>query len=39
VDFLLGQPLGGFLVLVGTVLTAVGVLWIDRLARPTRGPS
>ncbi|HMR13211.1 MAG TPA: hypothetical protein PKE42_05690 [Arachnia sp.] len=39
VDFLLGQPLGGFLVLVGTVLTAVGVLWIDRLARPLRGRS
>ena len=37
VDFLLGQPLGGLLVLIGTVLTAVGVLWIDRLARPQRG--
>lgn len=39
VDFLLGQPLGGVLVLVGAVLTAVGVLWIDRLARPQRGRS
>lgn len=39
VDFLLGQPLGGLLVLVGAVLTAAGVLWIDRLARPRRSPA
>ncbi|QXT62455.1 type II secretion system F family protein [Tessaracoccus palaemonis] len=37
VAFLLASPAGGVLVLVGTVLTAVGVLWIDRLAEnPTR---
>ncbi|MFT3887923.1 MAG: type II secretion system F family protein [Arachnia sp.] len=37
VAFLLGQPLGGLLVLAGVVLTAVGVLWIDRLANPAKG--
>lgn len=32
--FLLASPLGEALILVGVVLTATGVLWIDRLATP-----
>lgn len=34
--FLTGEPLGRVLLVVGVSLTAVGVLWIDALARPRR---
>ena len=36
-DFLAREPLGQVLALVGVVLTAAGVLWIDALSRPKRG--
>lgn len=34
--FLLHDPLGRVLLLIGVALTAAGVLWIDALARPKR---
>ena len=37
VDFLLEGPIGQMLILVGVALTAVGVVWIDRLAAAPRG--
>lgn len=36
IAFLFGNPLGELLVLAGVVLTACGVVWIDRLATPKR---
>lgn len=34
--FLFGSPIGQLLVFLGVVLSSIGVLWIDRLASPTR---
>jgi len=38
VAFLMGEPFGQALVVASVVLTAAGVLWIDRLARPGGAP-